>query len=163
MRSRPTALIALSVAAALLALSACGPPSISVFGGNWVDAIKKAVEQVFDHPPDNTNVDCAVTLFDQSVRPEDYRAQYTPVHRPNDIYAWLTACLGSTHGQHTVRTHKASGYQNSPNPAKQAVCWALSPNPDGDLIFDCYFDRNPANSWVVYLALSRDGYLAVGV
>jgi hypothetical protein len=150
--------------------SACGgPPAVAPPPppDRWPEVLKRtieaAVDNVFGSAPNNTSIDCAVVIEDAHVNPADYSTEYTPVHVPNDIYAWITGCLGVGSGTHSVPTFKASGYTNGPNPNKQAVCWATSFPPDGDMKFPCTFDRDPHTSWVVDLRLSRDGHVAVGV
>jgi hypothetical protein len=155
------------IAAALIS-TACSPPQEFVpdpdrFWKMLVATINNAYNTVFGTSPDNTSIDCAVVLFDQSIRSADRRGQFTPVHTPNNIYVWWTACLGAQHGHHVVPTFRASGYPNSPqsDPTKRAACWAVTPVPDGDMIFDCYFDNDPHYAWVVDLQNNRWGELAV--
>lgn len=165
MRSRLTVLTALSVAVALVTLTACPAPQpvLGKFGTAWWETVVKAVSVIFGTPPDNTQIDCSVVLFDQSIRPEDFRGQFTPVHTPNDIYAWLGGCFGAQHPRHIVPTFRATGRPNTPGGEKMAVCWVDSFNPDGDMIFDCHFDRIlPDQSWVPFTSTNWQGYLAVG-
>ena len=160
---------ALGLALAIVAL-ACAPPAMTRPGPDpdrWLNVLQRtiaaAINVVFGHPPSNTNIDCAVIIFDAAVDGTTFQTEYTPVHTPNDIYAWITGCLGAGAGPHRVPTFKATGFPNTPNPDKQAVCWATSWPPNGNMRFPCTFDRDPHLSWVTDVRLSRDGYMAVGV
>lgn len=165
-----SALIALVAVAASTACDPVPPPAAApVPVDHFLEDIKKVISWFWYTPPDNTSIDCSVVLFDQSVNPNDFTAEWTPATNVNPqlLPAWLTACFGAQTPQHTVPTHKASGYpnQNPPNnPDKVAICWVLSFNPVnlGSNHFRCTFDRNSHTSWVAYLSLSRDGFMAVG-
>lgn len=161
---------AISAVLAAVVLAACvpTPPPAPVVGGyepgkQWLYAIERAMKSIFGHPPYNPNIDCAVVIFDQSINPNDYKAHFTPVHTPNDIYAWLTGCFGAQWAPHVVPTYKATGYVNNPAAPKKAVCFVTNFNPDGDMMFTCNFTRQlPEQGWVPFLPTNYDGYFAVG-
>jgi len=165
-------LAAVAALAAAILLTACPPPAPITGGynpgGAWWEAVVKAINQVFGTAPNNTSIDCAVIIFDQSINPNDFAATWTPVHPPiaQLIPAWLTGCFGAGQGAHTVPTFKATGRPNTPNPNKQAVCWVTSFLPDGDpsqLRFRCTFDRIlPQQEWVPWITTNGDGHMKVG-
>lgn len=159
--------------AAAVTFSACTPPPSEFipdpdrFWKMIQQTIQTAINVVIGHPKENLNIDCAVVLFDQSVRAVDRMAVWTPVHPPApELFpVWFTACFGIGKGPHIAPTFRASGYPNTPGQAQQAVCWVSNPVPEftlGDMKFRCYFDMDPHLAWVVPLQENRWGYLAVG-
>jgi len=150
---------ALGLTAALLINSAC-----EYKPDRLMEKVRAAINWVTDPGPPRGFTSCSVTIFDQQIDPATNTTYFTPVYPPAPelIYAWWTTCFGAGNGTHSVRTFKASGYTQGGDPAKNAVCWATQPVPNGAFRFPCAIDTREDFNWVKSLKTSFNGVIVVG-